>query len=296
MAMKLTKQGVCTALVATAASMGLFVIGAALVLESTSSARAQTTDWQLVPPSALPSSGTFFSMQRTNLPPMPFNRFPQLDVYVSSDDPERYWVDDRSVDYVALEEERQVDIALRSLEAQYGLGSQFVPPPPPGGGGGGGGTNGGGGSYESSYPDGSLFLSIAQLTNSQAPLTIHWTTNELLYEIQSKPALPGGSWTSEGGVLGAANQTWTLMLVPLGSRTNNLFFRARLVTNCDGYLTPAAWYVQYGLNPLTLGIGTQDANSNGLLNYQEYLWGSDPVHAQGFSVWVSSPTGYSSIP
>ena len=26
------------------------------------------------------------------------------------------------------------------------------------------------------------------------------------------------------------------------------------------------------------------------------LWGSDPVHAQAFSVWVSSPSGYSGNP
>ena len=187
-----------------------------------------------------------------------------------------------------------MDSALRSLESQYGLAAPDVAPPMPGGGGGGGSGSGSG--YHISYPDASLWLDIAQLTNGQAPLTIHGTMTEVLYEIQSKLSLTNAGWVSEGGVLGATNQNWTPYVVPVRNRTNSLFMRVQVWSNCDGYFTPPAWYVQYGLNPLTLGVATQDADNDGLLNYQEYLWSCDPVHAQGFSVWVSSPSGYSGIP
>ena len=285
--MKVTKQALCTPAVVSLASIGLLVLGAALTLEPGIPVRAQTADWQLVPSNSVPRMASFHSMQFPNSPPLPFDRFPELDVYWSSETPGRYWVDDRLVDYAALEQQRQMDSALRSLESQYGLASLDGSPPIPGGGGGG---------YHISYPDGSLWLDIAQLTNGQAPLTIHGTTTEVLYEIQSKLSLTNAGWVSEGAVLGATNQNWTPFVVLAGNRTNSLFMRVQVWTNCDGYFTPPAWYVQYGLNPLSPGIGAQDANADALLNYQEYLWGSDPVHAQAFSVWVSSPSGYSGNP
>ena len=295
--MKATQQGVFKEGMVSSASAALLVLAGALVIGPKAVLRAQTVELQLVPSNAVPRLGTFYSIQLSNVPPLPFDPYPQLDVYSLSDAPGRYWVDDRAVDYVAVREQMEMETALQSLESQYGLDSLGGPPPIPGGGGGGGGnTNGSGNGYYVSYPDGSLWLDIAQLTNGEAPLTIHGTSSELYYEMQSKLTLPGGSWTSEGGLLGATNQNWTPVLIAVGNRTNCLFFRAHMVTNCDGYFTPPAWYVQYGLNPLSPGIGTQDADSDGLLNYQEYLWGANPVHAEGFSVWVSSPGGYCGIP
>ena len=126
-----------------------------------------------------------------------------------------------------------------------------------------------------SYPDGSLWLSISQLTNGQAPLSIHGTVQDVLFEILS-------------------NQTWTSATVAVGVRTNSLFFQARAWTDCDGLGTPPAWYVQHGLNPLASGIATQDPDHDGLANRQEYLWGTDPQASEEFSVWVSTPGGYSS--
>jgi hypothetical protein len=212
--------------------------------------------------------GTFYLIQCSNLPPLPFNPYPQLDVYSTSEAPGRYWVDDRAVDYRAVEQERQMESALRSLERQYGLDSSDGPPPM---------------NPLTSYPDGSLLLSIAQLTNGFAPLTIYGTVPEGLYEIQSESILTNGGWASEGGVLGATNQNWTPITVPVGDRTNSLFFRAIYWSNCDGFATPAAWY-------------RQDPDHDGLLNWQEYLWGGDPQASAGFSVWVSSPGGCSGIP
>ena len=47
-------------------------------------------------------------------------------------------------------------------------------------------------------------------------------------------------------------------------------------TSSDGFNTPNAWYLGQGLNPQTFGIGTQDPNGDGLLNWQEYLYGTQP--------------------
>lgn len=64
----------------------------------------------------------------------------------------------------------------------------------------------------------------------------------------------------------------------------------------DGYGTPDAWYLAHGLNPLTPGIATQDANGNGVLNWQEYRRNADPTSGVNFGIWIGSPNGFSGIP
>ena len=64
----------------------------------------------------------------------------------------------------------------------------------------------------------------------------------------------------------------------------------------DAHQTPTAWYIWQGLNPQTPGIGTQDLNGSGLLNWQDYLYGSNPQGSVTFSVWVGEPSGTSGIP
>jgi hypothetical protein len=64
----------------------------------------------------------------------------------------------------------------------------------------------------------------------------------------------------------------------------------------DGYGTPNAWYLWQGLNPRISGIGTNDPDGDGLLNYQEYLYGTNPKVSEGFAVWVSEPELTSGIP
>jgi hypothetical protein len=295
--MKVIKQGMVTARVVSSGSAVFLVLAAALVFGPDAALRAQTAELQLVASNTVPQSGTFYSVQLPDFPPLPFNPYPQLDTYSLSNAPGLYWVDDRLVDYDALQQERQMDSALRSLERQYGLDSPDDPPPAPGGwGGGGDDTNLPPVNPYIAYPDGSLWLSIEQLTNGVAPLTIHGTVQDVVYEILSVPTLTNSAWASEGAVLGATNQDWTPVAVTVGERTNSLFFRALIWTDFDGYGTPAAWYLQHGLNPLTPGIATQDADQDGLLNWQEYRYGGDPQSAEGFSVWVSSPAGYSAIP
>jgi hypothetical protein len=67
-------------------------------------------------------------------------------------------------------------------------------------------------------------------------------------------------------------------------------------TFSDGYGTPDSWYWMAGLNPHVPGIGGMDFDGDGLLNYQEYLYGTSPTVSEGFALWVSEPAVFSGIP
>jgi len=64
----------------------------------------------------------------------------------------------------------------------------------------------------------------------------------------------------------------------------------------DSYGVPYAWYAANGLVPITNGLAIQDPDQDGLLNYQEYQYGTRPLVSEGFTVWVSTPNGTTSIP
>ena len=64
----------------------------------------------------------------------------------------------------------------------------------------------------------------------------------------------------------------------------------------DSYGVPYAWYAQNGLVPIMAGMAGADPDHDGLLNWQEYLWGTKPTVSEGFSIWVSTPNGTTSIP
>jgi hypothetical protein len=64
----------------------------------------------------------------------------------------------------------------------------------------------------------------------------------------------------------------------------------------DSYGVPYAWYAQNGLVPIMAGMAGEDPDHDGLLNWQEYLWGTKPTVSEGFSIWVSTPNGTTSIP
>lgn len=68
----------------------------------------------------VPGIGTFWSIQRTNLPPLPFNPFPQLSVYYLGYG-NSYLVDDSEVDYEAIRKQREEERTLRRLEWEAGL-------------------------------------------------------------------------------------------------------------------------------------------------------------------------------
>jgi hypothetical protein len=292
--MKASKQGILGVRIISLASAALAVLAVAVVAGSNAPLYAQTGGWQLVPPEALPESGTFASMQFSNLPPVPSHAPPGFDIYWWSGTPGWYWVDDRAVDYAALREERQMDRYLRRLEAQYGLNSPEDSPPIPGD------WLGDEGDYSpwptnspTVYAEGSLWLSIAELTNGAAPITVHGTVEGITYELLSKVTLTDAAWLSEGSVLGAASQYWTPAEVSVGNRTNTLFLWVR---------TPAAegalgiwWQLQYfnetGIDP------NADPDGDGWTNLQEYQNDTDPtVSDQPFKVLITRPAGNSLMP
>ena len=271
------------------------VVVAALILAASPgwSGPPQITSFQLaamepMDPSAIPTFGNFWYLIGPDpgqpWPPLPgLPRFLPEGAQVYQVDEGQFVINDEGWDWDGIRQQVEMDSALRRLERQYGLNSEEEEEPPP---------------EEPSpgYPEGSLWLFLGQITNGDAPLTICGTVPDGLYEIQSEPGPADGAWVSQGVVLGASNQSWTPTTLAVGDVTNSLFFRAVYWPDCDGSGTPAAWYVQHGLYPLAEGIASQDANLDGLLNSQEYLWGSDPQAAAVFGVWVSSPAGYSGIP
>ena len=66
----------------------------------------------------------------------------------------------------------------------------------------------------------------------------------ILYETFSREDLLGGTWLSEGTILGAAGQDWTPVAVAVGNRTNN-FFWARSWIDSDGSGLPDWWQLKY---------------------------------------------------
>jgi len=295
--MKATQQRGLTGQLISPRGAVLIILASVLGLGPKVGLRGQSTDWQLVPPESVPANGTFASLQLTNVPPLPWNPLPQFNVYWCSNTPLWLWVDDRGLDYEALRQEREAVRTLRAMAAQAGMDSAEDLPPVPGGWEGGAEEEGPWPEGpETVYPDGALWLAIARLTNGAAPLTLTNTEQDVLYEVQSKLAIPNGAWSAEGWVLGATNQNWTPASVAVEDRTNSLFFRAVSLGTGDIHGVPWGWYVEHGLSPLGPGIGPGDADGDTLLNWQEYQWGSDPQEPDGFSVWVSSPAGYAGIP
>jgi hypothetical protein len=61
----------------------------------------------------------------------------------------------------------------------------------------------------------------------------------------------------------------------------------------DANGVPYAWYIQNGLSPSS---GLQDPDHDGLMNYQEYLYGTRPGVSEGFAIWTVAVNGTTVIP
>jgi len=170
---------------------------------------------------------------------------------------------------------------------------------------------------------------IASLTNRPGmtvTFTIEGGTNGLAYDVFATTNLMGSNiagatwtWLGQGTNCGTyqitnqptaplvftygqplAAQSFYILGTPVmatdGSGLTQAYEALVHTTSSDGFNTPNAWYLGQGLNPQTAAIGTQDPDGDGLQNWQEYLYGTNPQTSEGFAVWVSEPNGTSGIP
>jgi len=171
-----------------------------IMLTLTFGLHAQTEDFKPVPPKLIPELGTFYSLQNPGLPPFPYDPFPELLVFWFDED-EVFLIDDRKVDYAAL----QKLIAVPLDGGEQASAAQFA------------GTGVGEGC--------GLWLSINATTNSAVVLlTLHNTRTGQTYSVESIEDLTLTNWITETNLTGASGD-FTETLIAMGTRSN-LFLRA----------------------------------------------------------------------
>lgn len=141
-----------------------------------------------VDPAKAPKLGTFWSLQRsggkTAMPPLPYNPFPDLPVYYLGHG-NAYLVDDSSVDYAAIYQQREEERQLRKLALDFGLlgMAEYYE------------LEGGGEPMALySYLSSDLWIEILAMTNSTSYLTLHGTRQDYLYQLLSKETLLDKRW------------------------------------------------------------------------------------------------------
>ena len=162
-----------------------------------------------------PQAGTFWSMQLTNYPPLPFlPQFLPADTAVYLNPADGSFVyDDLNIDYVAVEQHRLAELDTSTTNF----------PPNPGQGGNGSDTN----VYAKFDPavfGCGLWLSLSPPTNGNAVLRLNNSRAGQTYFIWSSTNLALTNWVLETNILGSASDP-TLVTIAMGTRSN-LFLRA----------------------------------------------------------------------
>lgn len=170
----------------------------------------------------VPPSGNFYSMQRTEQPPLPFCPFPGADLFMVGAN--TYLYNDLDVDYVTLEQEAMTRDLLNKAGSGRLTVSSGVPTPPGAGGGGSGGDPGSGDPpIANDYPPDTLWLEIYRVTNDLAYLTVHGTHAGVEYQLQRRPSLDvTASWSAELQFDGEEGDT-VLDPIPLQGRPMSFF-------------------------------------------------------------------------
>jgi hypothetical protein len=273
-----------------------------------------------------PGVGTFwllkgpFGGSQIASPPLPFvpPHLASSQIYDLGEG--QYLIDDRAVDYLALEEQRQMEQALKSLETGMNL---LGAPPMPGEGelGSGEGDSGSGGPPLFTQGLGLCLMPPLFAAANTVILTVtnvipgwetnhydvYWTTN---LGLATAPELSATHWCWLGGTVSGETQISISGLTHpegyfrlgtaldtdndglpdayenLSSHTHPGVFNLAFTT---GTGVPDAWYLQYRIGPMGSALASADSDADGLNNQQEYRSGNNPNLAQPWSVWVGSP-------
>ncbi len=214
---------------------------------------------------SVPKSGTFYSAQFPNWPPLPcnINNVPVWNLGGG----------------VFLLSDLDVNYSQRPMASSLMTGNMMAmdAPMPGDGSGADGGTN----SYTSngsSYllPDYGTNLWIANfaLSSNNAVGMVSNTAADISYEIQTRQSLTStDDWASAGFVYGSELTNWTAFSMAAFSPTNNLFLRIRSWAD-DGSGLPIWWQMQYfgytGVDPYG------DPAGDGWNNLQKFQNGMNP--------------------
>jgi hypothetical protein len=245
-----------------------------------------STQLQPASPEAVPALGTFRSLVLSQ-PPLPFNPFPELPVYMLPDGSFVY--DDSLVDYLAL----QVEAALiEATVASFGdpqLMSMSGPPLPGGGGGGSGCGSGGSGTNPPPYSVPGLKLTIPAITNGVVFTSVFEADTNSAYDLFEQFALvPGAPWARIAGTeIGETNFAVSQFSM------NAAYYRAADTTDSDfDGLPDAVETLELGLNPLLA-----DSDSDGIPDGSE-IGGNGWPHAVNYQamsravIFASRGTAY----
>ena len=224
-------------------------------------ARSEPATTNLVAVSAMPTTGTFWSMQLTNRPPFPCNPFPNLPLYTDGT-PGNYYYDDLGIDYSALW------AAINPASAGPGGGvvtaDDGLPWP---GGGGSGSTSVVLPSYTitSNCQNWTNFFLVISNTGNAALVGIESTLAGTTYNLQTNSDLSTTNWGVYETLYATSSITWANPLSFTAS--SNMFFRARII-----------WPTVLWITPLSC-IGDQWGNG---------LDGSPALSVDGSNVYIAS--------
>src|SRR5208283_451953 len=213
---------------------------------------------------SVPKSGTFYSAQFPNWPPLPCN-INNVPVWNLGDG-------------VFLLSDLDVNYSQRPMASSMMAGNMMAMSAPMPGDVGDSGTNTFTYNESGFTVDYGTNLWIAQVGISSGSLVgiVSNSLADISYEIQSLTDLAqaGAGWNSEGFIVGSELTNWTPMSVAQNGRTN-LFLRIRSWAD-DGSGLPIWWQMQYfgttGVDP-----NAQDPAGDGWTIWQDFEAGYDPT-------------------
>jgi len=218
----------------------------------------------LVSDAGLEASGTYWSLQLNNQPPLPFDPFPELETYSVGDN--TWLIDDRSVDYPGL-------WALMPEKAQLTMGINSRLAPMNAGGFGAGPLR------AEEYDTGTVWLEMLPMgineynsDPSAATLLLHNPTAGAEYLLQSRRSLTAETaWASEYPLVASAGETLLAFTVSTTQRPM-LFFR---IVDISPTAVPAFYGVNQNSSENQLDVFEAISDPN-----DDYFYISDLVPAQ----------------